>query len=286
MIEAQDGRTPGPTEKHGVDLPVFASGLLKGRVALITGGGSGLGFAIAREYAMLGAACVLVGRKAERLQQSAESINSDGGTALAHVADVRDYEQVQGAVRSAVSTFGALDILVNSAAGNFHCPTKDLSPNGWRTVVDIDLNGTFLCCKAAFDALSRSEFEGRIISITTTLGVTGWPGHAHAGAAKAGILSLSRALAVEWAEHRVHVNTISPGPIAATEGTQRLYEKRGLAELQAQRVALGRFGETRDVANAAVYLACPAGDFITGADLVVDGGRWLNYVSSASDQLR
>ena len=263
-------------------MNVFAPDLLRDRVALVTGGGSGLGFAIAREYAVLGAACVLVGRRPERLEDAAAQIRAEGGRALACVGDVRDFGQMEAAVRTTEASFGALDILVNSAAGNFFCPTKDLTPNGWRTVVDIDLNGTFLCCKAAFGALSASKFDGRVISIVTTLGPAGWPGQAHAGAAKAGILSLSRALAIEWAQYRIHVNTISPGPIAGTEGTRKLYEQRGMAELQARRVALGRLGETKDIANAAVYLASPAGDFITGADLVVDGGRCLNYVYAGS----
>ena len=259
-------------------MRIFNKDLLNGRVALVTGGGSGLGFAIAREFAVLGAACILVGRNGEKLESAAAEIRALGGQAQPQVGDVRDYAQMESAVQAAVGKYGSLDILVNSAAGNFHCPTKDLTPNGWRTVIDIDLNGTFLCCKAAFEALRASKFEGRVISIVTTLGLIGWPGQAHAGAAKAGIVSLSRALAVEWAEYGIHVNTVSPGPIAETEGTRKLYEQRGLAELQARRVALGRFGKTIDVANAAVFLASPGGDFITGADLVVDGGRWLNYV--------
>ena len=117
----------------------------------------------------------------------------------------------------------------------------------------------------------------------TTYGITGWPGQAHAGAAKAGILSLSRALAVEWAPHKIHVNTISPGPIAGTEGVKRLYEKRGQAELIARRVALNRFGNPEDIANAAIYLASPGGNYVTGADMVVDGGRWLNYVAGGTE---
>lgn len=263
-------------------MGIFKKDLLNGRVALVTGGGSGLGFAIASEFAHLGAACVLVGRSGDKLENAAEKIRASGGQAQPHVGDVRDYAQMQGAVEAAVGNYGSLDILVNSAAGNFYCPTKDLTPNGWRTVVDIDLNGTFLCCKAAFEPLRASKFEGRVINIVTTFGLTGWPGQAHAGAAKAGILSLSRALAIEWAEYGIHVNTISPGPIAGTEGTKKLYAERGLAELQARRVALGRFGKTIDIANAAVFLASPGGDFITGADMIVDGGRWLNYICAES----
>lgn len=262
-------------------MSIFASGLLKGRTALVTGGATGLGLAIASEFSRLGANVVLAGRKQENLDSAVNEIQSLGGKALGISTDVRNYEQVEKTVAAAVDQFGGLDILVNSAAGNFFCPTEELTPNGWRTVVDIDLNGTFHCCKAAFEPLKRSSFEGRIISIVTTLGLTGWPGQAHAGAAKAGIISLSHALAVEWAPHKIHVNTISPGPIGGTEGVKKLYEDRNALDLQMKRVALGRLGEPRDIANAAVYLASPAGDFITGADLFVDGGRWLNYVAGA-----
>ena len=263
-------------------MAIFAPGLLQGRVALITGGATGLGFAIAREFSQLGARTALIGRKQENLDRAVAELKAIGGTAVAVQTDVRQYDQVANAVTTVTGAFGGLDILVNSAAGNFFCPTEDMSPNGWRTVIDIDLNGTFLCCKAAFEALRESRFDGRIISLVTTLGTSGWPGQAHAGAAKAGIISLSRALAVEWAKHKIHVNTISPGPIAGTEGVKKLYEQRGQGELQAQRVPLGRFGEPLDIANAAVYLASPAGDFITGADLIVDGGRWLHYVSNTA----
>lgn len=265
-------------------MGVFAPGVLEGRVALVTGGATGLGYAIAREYAALGARIVIIGRKQENLDKAVAEIKRAGGECISVQTDVRQYEQVVAAVQTAVQTYGALDILVNSAAGNFYCPTADMSPNGWRTVIDIDLNGTFLCCKAAFEALKHSRFEGRIISIVTTLGTTGWPGQAHAGAAKAGIISLTRALAVEWAQHKIHVNTISPGPIAGTEGVKRLYEQRGQAELTARRVALGRFGNPEDISNAAVYLASPAGDFVTGADMIIDGGRWLNYLSNNVDE--
>jgi NAD(P)-dependent dehydrogenase (short-subunit alcohol dehydrogenase family) len=260
-------------------MSIFAPDLLAGRTALITGGATGLGFAIACEFSRLGARTVLAGRKQENLDKAVQEIVAMGGQAMGVQTDVRNYEQVEKAVAAAVERFGGLDILVNSAAGNFFCPTEQLSPNGWRTVVDIDLNGTFHCCKAAFEPLKQSRFEGRIISLVTTLASSGWPGQAHAGAAKAGIISLSRALAVEWAAHKIHVNTISPGPIGGTEGVKKLYEDRGALDLQLKRVALGRLGDPMDIANAAVYLASPAGDYVTGADLVVDGGRWLNYVA-------
>jgi len=261
---------------------VFAAGALSGRTALITGGGTGLGFAIAAAYAGLGANTVLVGRRQEKLDSAAGEIEAAGGKVITVRTDVRDYDQVVAAVQAARKKFGQLDILVNSAAGNFFCPTEQLSPNGWRVVVDIDLNGTFLCCKAAFDELRASRHGGRIISLITTFGMSGWPGQAHAGAAKAGILSLSRALAVEWATHGIRVNTISPGPIEGTEGVAKLYEARQQMDLQLRRIPLGRLGKPSDIANAAVFLASPAGAFITGTDMIVDGGRWLKYVADPS----
>jgi 2,4-dienoyl-CoA reductase [(3E)-enoyl-CoA-producing], peroxisomal len=259
---------------------MFANDALKGRTALITGGGTGIGLEIATTYARLGASVMLVGRNEDRVQSAAASIASEGGRAVACRADVRNYEELKTAVQRTVDQFGALDILVNNAAGNFVCPTAELSPNGWKTVIDIDLNGTFHGCHAAYPFLKASAFGGSIISIVTMLGVTGWPGAAHAGAAKAGILSLSRALAVEWGGDNIRVNTISPGPIGDTEGVRRMYIESGREALEAKKTALGRFGRKLDIANAAVYLASSLADYVTGDNMIVDGGRWLKYVAA------
>ncbi|PHK94380.1 short-chain dehydrogenase [Pseudoroseomonas rhizosphaerae] len=258
----------------------FAPGLLADQVAFVTGGGSGIGFAIASAYARLGARVVIASRRQATLDAAAARLAAEGAEVAAFQADVRSYEQVHEAVTRTVERFGALDILVNNAAGNFFCPTADLSANGWKTVVDIDLNGTFHCCRAAYAALKASRGGGRIISIVTMNALSGWPGAAHAAAAKAGILSLSRSLAVEWGPDGIRSNTISPGPIADTEGVRRLYEDRGVAELERRRTALGRFGRTEDVANAAVFLASPLAAYVTGENLVVDGGRWLKHVAA------
>jgi NAD(P)-dependent dehydrogenase (short-subunit alcohol dehydrogenase family) len=257
---------------------MYSPDTLKGRVAFVTGGASGIGFEIATLYSRLGAAVVLASRNQERLAAAVAQLSQQGAKAAAFPADVRNYEEVRKAIAQTVERFGSLDILVNNAAGNFHCPTATLSPKGWRTVIDIDLNGSFHCCRAAYEELKKSKYHGCIISIITMLGVTGWPGAAHAAAAKAGILSLSRTLAVEWGPDNIRVNTISPGPIAETEGARRLYEERGRAEQERKRVALGRFGRKEDIANAAVYLASDLGNYITGENLIVDGGRWLKYV--------
>ena len=259
---------------------MFSNDTLKGRTALITGGGTGIGLEIATTYAHLGASVMLLGRNEDRALNAAKAINQAGGRAGACRADVRNYDDVAAAVQTTVQQFGSLDILVNNAAGNFVCPTAALSPRGWKTVIDIDLNGTFHCCHAAYPHLKKSAFGGAIISIVTMLGVTGWPGAAHAGAAKAGILSLSRAIAVEWGPDKIRVNTISPGPIGDTEGVRRMYIETGRGELEMKKTALGRFGRKSEIANAAVFLASGLAAYITGENLIVDGGRWLKYVAA------
>ncbi len=193
---------------------------------------------------------------------------------------MRNYDELQAAVQGTVERFGGLDILVNNAAGNFVCPTAELSPRGWKTVIDIDLNGTFHGCHAAYPYLKQSPHGGAIISIITMLGVSGWPGAAHCAAAKAGILSLSRTLAVEWGPDNIRVNTISPGPIGDTEGVRRMYIETGRGELEARKTALGRFGRKEEIANAAIYLASGLAGYVTGENLIVDGGRWLKYVAA------
>lgn len=259
---------------------MYSSDTLKGRVALITGGGTGIGLEIATAYAKLGASVMIVGRNEERVQAAANTLTDQGFIAAARKTDVRNYDEVKATVEATVEHFGALDILVNNAAGNFVCPTAELSPNGWRTVIDIDLNGTFYGCQAAYPHLKASKFGGSIISIVTMLGVTGWPQAAHAAAAKGGIISLSRTLAVEWGDDNIRVNTISPGPIGDTEGVRKMYIEQGNGDREARKTALNRFGRKEDIANAAVYLASDLGNYVTGDNVIVDGGRWLKYVAS------
>lgn len=262
---------------------IFAPDVLEGRVALVTGAGSGIGLAISLRFAALGAKVVLLGRRSEPLEFARKAIVDAGGSAIAAPADVRDFDAIGRAVRNAQDEFGSLDVLVNNAAGTFVAATEDITPNGWRTVVDIDLNGTFLCCKASFPLLKSSRFGGRIVSIVTDKARTGWPGSAHAAAAKAGIISLSRTLAQEWGPYGIRTNTVAPGPITGTEGVSRLYEQQGRAERELATIPAGHFGETHDIANACVYLASSAGTFVNGADLVVDGGRaWHSSATGAA----
>lgn len=256
---------------------IFRPDALKGLVSLVTGGSSGIGFGIARVFAELGSTVVIIGRQEGKARDAQAQLLRDvpGARVVAHATDVRDHEAVRKTYGSIVDEFGQLDVLVNNAAGNFHCPTEDLSPNGWRTVIDIDLNGTFNSCQAALPGLKKSPDGGRIINITVPQALSGWPGSAHASAAKAGILSLTRSLAIEWGGYGVRVNNVLPGPISGTEGLKRLYEERGIAEREKERMALGEFGLTDDIANACAFLASAGGAFITGCDLTVDGGRWL-----------
>jgi len=250
---------------------------LQDRVAFITGGATGIGYGIARYYAELGAKVMLASRNEDKLDQAVKTINKAIGKTKGEAAylqlDVRDYDAVEAAITETLERFGGLDILVNNAAGNFVCPSAELSSNAWKTVIDIDLNGTFHCSKAAYQALTASSFGGRIINITMTRTVRGWPGCAHAAAAKSGILSLTRTLAVEWGSMGIRVNAIAPGLIAATEGAERLVEQQGKMAEALAGIPLGRLGEVQDIANMAVFLASPAADHINGAEFTVDGGQ-------------
>lgn len=251
----------------------FTEDALKGRVAVITGGGSGIGFGIAKAFAAAGARLVLASRNEERLQSAISEIKAMGGEAIAVQADVRNYEDVEKVVKAAVDTYGALDVMIANAAGNFVVPAAEMSPNAWKTVIDIDLNGTFYCARAAYPALKDSKFGGRFLAISTTRALEGWPGCAHAGAAKAGIMSLIRTLTGEWGKDGIRCNTIAPGAIGDTEGVKRIYEDAGRREHELSSIPLGEFGKTQDIANAAVFLCSDAGAYVAGADIVVDGGR-------------
>jgi NAD(P)-dependent dehydrogenase (short-subunit alcohol dehydrogenase family) len=250
---------------------VFAPNLLVSKTALVTGGGSGIGAGIARLFARHGAHVALVGRTAEKLEAVAGAIREGGGSASTHPCDVRDFPALEKAVNDAASGNG-LDILVNSAAGNFLAPAASLSANGFRAVIDIDLCGTFNACRAAFAHLSRRG--GTIVSITATQADVPTPLQCHAGAAKAGIAKLTRDLALEWGSKGVRVTAIAPGPIEGTEGMSRLAPGTAGDKLKA-RVPLGRYGTIDEIAAAALYLVSPAGAYVTGATLLVDGGTSL-----------
>ena len=251
---------------------IFANDILKNHVAFVTGGGTGITGGIARALAEAGAGVALVSRKLEHLEPAAQAINENGGRALAIVADVRSPEDIEGAVVTTVEHFGKLDIAINGAAGNFLCTAEELSPNGFGTVVDIDLKGTFNVCRAAFPQLK--EHRGQILNISATLHYLGTPMQLHVSAAKAGVDALTRNLAVEWGRYGIRVNAIAPGPIEDTEGMRRLLPEPIKDRLR-KNIPLGRFGRIADIEKAALFLCSDAASFINGTVLVVDGGQWL-----------
>ena len=269
------------------DASVFRPGLLEGQVALVTGGGTGIGYGIAELLAALGAHVVLASRKREHLDPAAGRLRDAGGRASAETVDVRDADAVKAMVQRVREAHGRIDLLVNNAAGNFYAPSETLSANAWRSVIEIDLFGTFFCSQAVFPIMREQADGGRIVNISMTLHYRGWPQMAHATAAKAGVDALTRTLAVEWAPERVRVNAIAPGPIP-TDGVRKAFTppptggvtdlfavERAMGEHAKRAIPLQRWGAPADIANMVAFLASPAGDWITGSILVVDGGEWL-----------
>jgi peroxisomal 2,4-dienoyl-CoA reductase len=251
---------------------IFVDGILRDHVAFVTGGGTGITGGVARAMAEAGARVALVSRRMEHLEPAAKAINEKGGKAIAVAADVRNPEEVERAVAATVEHFGKLDIVVNGAAGNFLCKPEELSPNGFGTVVDIDLKGTFNVCRAAFEQLK--EHRGQILNISATLHYLGTPMQLHVSAAKAGVDALTRNLAVDWGRFGIRVNAIAPGPIEDTEGMKRLVPEPVKDRLQ-KKIPLGRFGRIKDIEHAAVFMCSDAASFINGLVVVVDGGHWL-----------
>ncbi|MDX6529872.1 MAG: hypothetical protein QOH41_2162 [Blastocatellia bacterium] len=269
-------------------MKIFADGILNDLVAFVTGGGTGITGGVARALAQAGANVALVSRRMEHLEPAASAINqarergtsptagedspTGTGQAIAIAADVRNPAEVERAIAATVERYGKIDIVVNGAAGNFLCAAEELSPNGFGTVVDIDLKGTFNVCRAAFSQLK--EHQGQILNISATLHYLGTPMQLHVSAAKAGVDALTKNLAVEWGRHGIRVNAIAPGPIGDTEGMTRLVPEP-IKEKLKKRIPLGRFGLIEDIETAAVFLCSDAASYINGAILVIDGGHWL-----------
>ena len=249
--------------------------LFKGKTVFVTGGGSGINLGIGKTFAALGANIAICGRTRERLDGAAAELRAAGARVVAEVADVRQYDALEAALTRCRDELGPVDVLVCGAAGNFPIPAEKLSPNGFKSVVDIDLLGSFNASRAAFEQLSSTR--GCIIFISAGMSFVPYPYQAHVGAAKAGIDNLMKNLALEWGKYGIRSNSIVPGPIEGTEGVRRL---RNYAALRTKSIPLGRFGTVDDIGQAAVFLASSLASYITGTVLVVDGGQ--NLAGSAA----
>jgi NAD(P)-dependent dehydrogenase (short-subunit alcohol dehydrogenase family) len=249
----------------------FRADLLQGKAALVTGGATGLGLEVARVLGSHGARVAICSRKEPNLQAAVETLRGEGIEASYGVCDVRRHDEVTSVVEQVLETFGQLDIVVNNAAGNFPVPISELSPNGFKAVVDIDLLGTFNVSKVAYDLWLR-DHGGAVVNVSAAIQYRGMALQAHVVSAKAGIDAFSRASAIEWGPDGVRVNVVAPGAMSGTEGVKRI---AGDDQHRAIQNPLRRSGSTTEVAEAVLYLASDAASYVTGAVLVVDGGGWL-----------
>jgi NAD(P)-dependent dehydrogenase (short-subunit alcohol dehydrogenase family) len=256
----------------------FGEKILNGKVALVTGGGSGINLAIAERFAEQGAKVALIGRTQEKLDNAARGIEAAGGAAAGFSADVRDYDALAAAIASAREKFGEIDIVVCGAAGNFPAPALGMSANGFKAVVEIDLLGTFNTCRAVYDHLRKPGAS--IINISATQAFVPMAMQAHVCAAKAGVDMVTKTLALEWGPKGVRVNSIAPGAVDDTEGMKRLAPTEKARAFVTKMIPLGRFAEKREIADLALFLCSDSAQFITGTVMVCDGGQSLGSMFS------
>ena len=252
---------------------VFGERILDGRVALITGGGSGINLGIAQRFAEHGASVALIGRTQEKLDGAARGIDPAGERAAGFAADVRDYDALAAAIAAARGKFGQLDIVVCGAAGNFPAPALGMSANGFKSVVDIDLLGTFNTCRAAFEHLRRPGAS--IVNISATQAFVAMELQSHVCAAKAGVDMVTKTLALEWGSLGVRVNSIAPGAVDDTEGMKRLAPNPKVRAMVMGMIPLGRFADKGEIADLALFLCSDSARFITGTVIPCDGGQAL-----------
>ncbi len=251
----------------------YRDNLLAGKVAYIAGGTSGINLGIALRFAELGAQVAVVGRNAEKAAMAAAEIRTVGPGALGMSADVREYEAVERSLQETVKAFGGIDIVVSGAAGNFPAPALSISAKGFKTVVDIDLIGTYNVFRAAYDVVRRPGAS--LIAISAPQALHPMTYQAHVCAAKAGINMLVKCLAMEWGPAGIRVNGISPGPIEGTEGMARLAPTEAIQQAMTNRLAMRRYGRRDEVGDAAIYLCSTAASYVTGTIMDCDGGTQL-----------
>jgi NAD(P)-dependent dehydrogenase (short-subunit alcohol dehydrogenase family) len=258
----------------------FRDGLLAGKVAFVTGGGSGICLRIAERFAQQGAKVALAGRTQEKLDRAAAGIRQAGGEASGFAADVRDYEALSAALQKTRERYGEIDILLCGAAGNFPAPALGMSANGFKAVIDIDLLGTFNTCRAAYEHLRKPGAS--VVAISATHAFRPIPMQAHVCAGKAGVDILIKTLAVEWGAAGVRLNVVTPGPVDDTEGMRRLAPTEEIRNRIAGSIPLRRFATKDEIADLALFLSTDAAAYVTGAVFVCDGGQSLTGSSFAS----
>lgn len=254
---------------------MFKEDLLKEKTIIVTGGGTGLGKSMAARFGELGANLVIASRREQVIQDAADELRKTGADVLGIPCDVRDPANVKEMVDAAKNKFGKIDVLLNNAAGNFISPTENLSPNGFKAVVDIVLNGTFNCTHAVGKEMI-ADGGGSILNIVTTYAWTGSGYVVPSAAAKAGVLAITRSLAVEWAKYGIRSNAIAPGPFPTKGAWSRLAPPGlGIEKKMKNRIPLKRFGEHIELANLASYLLSDEAGYINGEVVTIDGGEWL-----------
>lgn len=261
---------PNPTAAAAALAATFKPGLYAGRTVVVTGGAGTINRGIAMGFARFGAKVALLGRTPHTLEAAAADLATTGARALALVADVERYDTLEAALARSEAELGPVDVLVCGAAANFPAPAEQMSAEGFAKVISVDLNGSFNAARAAFAQLRRTR--GTVLFVSATNATMPFAFQAHVGAAKAGMDSLMRGLALEWGRHGIRCNSILPGPIERTEGLSRLLTAEDIATLR-QYVPIGRFGTIEDVAAMALFLASPAASLLTGITLVADGGQ-------------
>lgn len=254
---------------------IFAPGLFADQVVLITGGGTGIGLATARELAWLGARVAICSRKAEKIEAGLAALREDGvdeGRIFGATCDIRDAEQVAAFVGQVIERFGKIDVLVNNAGGQFPMPAEQMSPKGWEAVIRNNLNGTFFMTREVATRAMIPAKRGRIVNVTAAV-TRGFPGMSHTGAARAGVENLTRSLAVEWAQHGIQVNAVAPGNNIRSSGTAQYGDD--MLELARRATPMKRLGTPEEVARVIVFVASDQNSFVTGQVYGVDGGMPL-----------
>ena len=260
-------------------------GLLDGKNILITGGGSGIGSAMAQQFSDMGASIAVLGRREIKLKETADLIKNKGGTAYFHTCDVRNTDQINEAIDYFLDNMKNIDILVNNAAGNFVSPTEKLSPHAFDSVVGIVLHGTFYVTLNMGKRWISNSRKGVVLDIVTTYAWTGSAFVVPSAAAKAGVLAMVRSLAVEWARYGIRHVAIAPGPFP-TEATKRnLFPIQDMENKIIDRIPLGRTGRMEEISNLAAFLVSDYADYINGEVVTIDGGEWLKGAGQFNDFL-